>query len=350
MNDRLADLGDDVPAWATGDDTDNTPTASNGGGDIELGRMSKPADTSWDEEDDFQSTPFQSTQNENENPNKQHLIQQQQQHESEEIMKKFFQHVEVIKATIDNVSQSTRRIKQMDEKAKLAVSEGEEKRMSKEIKALIQDTNVKAKQAKNILGLLRNENKKYEAEETVNTSDMRKRENLVNTLTRKFIDEMKEYQNVQQAYKVNIRKKAVQQIKYVKEDATPEEVEQIMRSDGGREELYQQSILQGGVNDTIKQTYTKVAGKYQDILALEQSVAELHQMFLDFALLTEQQGELIDQIEFNVKSAVDYVEDANVDVHDAIESSKKVRKKQCMIIGIVIVVIIVLLFSLGILP
>ena len=80
----------------------------------------------------------------------------------------------------------------------------------------------------------------------------RKRENLVNTLTRKFIDEMKEYQNVQQAYKVNIRKKAVQQIKYVKEDATPEEVEQIMRSDGGREELYQQSILQGGVNDTIK--------------------------------------------------------------------------------------------------
>jgi t-SNARE complex subunit (syntaxin) len=51
-------------------------------------------------------------------------------------------------------------------------------------------------------------------------------------------------------------------------------------------------------------------------------------MFLDFALLTEQQGELIDQIEFNVKSAADYVEDANVDVYHAIESSKKIRKKQ----------------------
>jgi len=45
-------------------------------------------------------------------------------------------------------------------------------------------------------------------------------------------------------------------------------------------------------------TYAKVAGKYQDVLTLEQSVAELHQMFLDFALLTEQQGELLDQIEF----------------------------------------------------
>ncbi len=51
-------------------------------------------------------------------------------------------------------------------------------------------------------------------------------------------------------------------------------------------------------------------------------------MFLDFALLTEQQGELIDQIEFNVKSAADYVEEANVDVYHAIESSKSIRKKQ----------------------
>jgi t-SNARE complex subunit (syntaxin) len=75
-------------------------------------------------------------------------------------------------------------------------------------------------------------------------------------------------------------------------------------------------------------TYAKVAGKYQDVLTLEQSVAELHQMFLDFALLTEQQGELLDQIEFQVKQAGDYVEEANVDVHQAIEYQKSIRKKQ----------------------
>jgi hypothetical protein len=49
-----------------------------------------------------------------------------------------------------------------------------------------------------------------------------------------------------------------------------------------------------------------VAGKYQDVLTLEQSVAELHQMFLDFALLTEQQGELLDQIEFRFVSLFDF--------------------------------------------
>ena len=51
-------------------------------------------------------------------------------------------------------------------------------------------------------------------------------------------------------------------------------------------------------------------------------------MFLDFALLTEQQGELLDQIEYQVRSAADYIEDANVDVHEAIEYQKKIRKKQ----------------------
>ena len=121
-------------------------------------------------------------------------------------------------------------------------------------------------------------------------------------------------------------------------------------SEGGREALYQQQILSGGVNDQIKTQYRQVAGKYQDVLTLEASVAELHQMFLDFALLTEQQGELLDQIEYQVRSAADYVEDANVDVYEAIEYQKKIRKKQCWIMLIVVILIIIVLFSTGILP
>ena len=206
------------------------------------------------------------------------------------------------------------------------------------------------------------------------------------TLTKKFIDEMKIYQQSQQKYKTDIKNKVKRQVQVVKPDATDEEVDDIMKSDGGRDALYRQSILAGGVNDQIKYvlssttekslrievhtqkisnavrcvkkgnkihatihfirfhlisayfiyllplpvrtTYAKVAGKYQDVLTLEQSVAELHQMFLDFALLTEQQGELLDQIEFNVTQATDYVEEANVETHQAIEYQKSIRKKQ----------------------
>jgi t-SNARE complex subunit (syntaxin) len=75
------------------------------------------------------------------------------------------------------------------------------------------------------------------------------------------------------------------------------------------------------------------------VLVLEASVAELHQMFLDFALLTEQQGELLDQIEYQVKSASDYIEEGNKEVEEAIEIQKSIRKKQCCIIMTVLIVI-----------
>ena len=49
-------------------------------------------------------------------------------------------------------------------------------------------------------------------------------------------------------------------------------------------------LLQGDASDSITNAYMNAKDKYQDVLTLEASVAELHQMFLDFALLTEQQG------------------------------------------------------------
>ena len=46
-------------------------------------------------------------------------------------------------------------------------------------------------------------------------------------------------------------------------------------------------------------------------------------MFLDFALLTEQQGELLDQIEYQVKAASDYIDEGNSDMVQAIEIQKR---------------------------
>ena len=41
----------------------------------------------------------------------------------------------------------------------------------------------------------------------------------------------------------------------------------------------------------------KVQSKYNDTLILESQIKELHEMFVDFAILVEQQGEHIDNIE-----------------------------------------------------
>ncbi|CAB9518335.1 Syntaxin-1A [Seminavis robusta] len=305
MNDRLGDLG----AFAGDEDDDDAQFDDEAGGDIE---MQKPQQPNY--------------------------------------MDHFFSEVDKIKEDIEHVKKATRKIGDINEEALQATTTDKENELSSKLKPLIDGTNNRAKRTKTMLGLLKEDTKKLDSEGKINSSDLRVRDNLCNTLTRKFIDEMKAYQNAQQKYKTDIKKKVARQVQIVKPDATDEDIDAVMRSEGGRDALYREQILAGGVNDQIKTTYAKVAGKYQDVLTLESSVAELHQMFLDFALLTEQQGELLDQIEFQVKQAGDYVEDANVDVYESIQYQSSIRKKQCWIMAIVIVCIIVLLFATGIIP
>lgn len=347
MNDRLGSMGDETPAWALDSGGDN---------DIEEGHNATSTtqplasenyssrNVNDDDDDDFGwANETADGNNITNSGNEQEALQQQ-------YMNAFYKDIEKIRADIEAIERTTKRIGDMNDKAVLSVSDSEEADLSRELTPLIQETNKSAKRTKTMLELLKEENKKFKEEQTVKDSDMRIRENLCNTLTRKFIDEMKFYQSSQQKYKTDLKDKAVRQIKLVKPEATPDEVENIMKSDGGRTELYQQTVLAGGVNESIKKTYTNVAGKYQDVVTLEQSVAELHQMFLDFALLTMQQGELLDQIEFNVKGAADYVEEANVDVYQAIEYQKSARKKQCWIIILVVVLTLIILLAAGIIP
>jgi t-SNARE complex subunit (syntaxin) len=337
MNDRLAELQDALPSWAQEDES-----PSNGhGGDIEMGQKGNKRnsadvvahDVEWGKD------PDQGNNSSNAEAPSQ-----------PEHMKQFFNDVEAIKSDISAVTDATENIVALKDKAVLATSETAESQISDSIRKLVEGTNGRAKKCKNLLGLLKEENANLKEEGKATPADLRVRDNLVNTLLRKFIDEMKRYQNAQQQYKTDVKKKVTRQVQMIKPDATDQEVDHIMRSEGGREALYQQQILSGGINDQIKTQYRAVAGKYQDVLALEASVAELHQMFLDFALLTEQQGELLDQIEYQVRSAADYTEEGNVELHTTIVYQKKIRKKQCWIILIVVILIIIVLFSMGILP
>ena len=359
MNDRLAELQGDIPSWAQENDA-VSPKNSGGGGDIEMGTRksnkgkrkaaAEPVST-------VTVTPVVASQNDDDMPEWGRDSSDQAKNgdvaaatTQPEHMKQFFNDVEAIKADISAVTEATEQIIALRDKVVLATSETSEQTISLTIRKLVGDTNVRAKKCKNLLGLLKEENGTLKKKGEAKPSDLRVRDNLVNTLLRKFIDEMKRYQNSQQQYKTDVKKKVTRQVQMIKPDATDQEVDQIMRSEGGREALYQQQILSGGINDQIKTQYRAVAGKYQDVLTLEASVAELHQMFLDFALLTEQQGELLDQIEYQVRSAADYVEEANVEVYEAIEYQKKTRKKQCWIILIVVILIIIILFAMDILP
>jgi hypothetical protein len=165
MNNRLDDLwgGDEAPAWATGDD-------GGGGGGGGIGSSSDNGDNN----DNPQQPLFDANENDIEwgdpTPDKDEGPNGNSQ---PKFMESFFKDVDGIKADIDVIRNATKKVGEINEEAILATSTAREEELSNQLKPLIDQTNKRAKRTKNLLALLKEENKKLEGEKTVTASDMR---------------------------------------------------------------------------------------------------------------------------------------------------------------------------------
>ena len=82
------------------------------------------------------------------------------------------------------------------------------------------------------------------------------------------------------------------------------------------------------------------------MLELEAQVKELNKMFLDMAYLVEAQAELLDQIEFNVNSTMDFVERGNKEMEGAIQQQDANRRCMCYLaVSFVVIIGIIIFFS-----
>jgi t-SNARE complex subunit (syntaxin) len=121
-----------------------------------------------------------------------------------------------------------------------------ERELTSGLTPLITDTNKRAALAKSLLQRLKEECDSLRSSDRIQQNDLnelRIRENLINTLTRKFVDVMKAYQNAQQVFKVELKKKMKRQVLIVKPEATQEEIEEVIKTGGGTGEIYKTAIL-----------------------------------------------------------------------------------------------------------
>jgi syntaxin 1B/2/3 len=79
----------------------------------------------------------------------------------------------------------------------------------------------------------------------------------------------------------------------------PEEDIDRMIESGEAENIFQKAILEQG-RGRVLDTLTEIQERHRAAKELEQSLLELHQMFLDMAVLVEAQGEMLDNIEKQV--------------------------------------------------
>ncbi|KAL5477358.1 hypothetical protein EMCRGX_G024148 [Ephydatia muelleri] len=168
-----------------------------------------------------------------------------------------------------------------------------------------------------------------------NTADFRIKKAQYTTLARKFRDVMGEYNNIQEEYREKCKERIQRQLKYTGRQVTEDQVEEMIESNNTA--IFTQDIL----IDTAqkRQALNEVEERHKEILSLEQNIKELHEMFVDLAVLVDEQGEIIDRIEYNVETAAVHVDQGRKQLRQAVTLKRKSNRLRMCIICIVICVV-----------
>uniref|UniRef100_A0A0E0MC89 t-SNARE coiled-coil homology domain-containing protein n=2 Tax=Oryza punctata TaxID=4537 RepID=A0A0E0MC89_ORYPU len=116
--------------------------------------------------------------------------------------------------------------------------------------------------------------------------------------------------------------------------------EERMISEGRSEELLCAAVAEHG-KGAVLATVPEIQDRQDAVREVDRSLLELHQVFLDMAVVVESQGEQLDDIERYVNSASTYVQGGNKELSKAREHQRSSRKWLC--IGIIILLLLVLL-------
>ncbi|CAG4911671.1 unnamed protein product [Colias eurytheme] len=236
-------------------------------------------------------------------------------------MDEFFSEVEEIREMIDKIQANVEEVKKKHS-AILSAPQSDEK-TKHELEDLMADIK---KTANKVRGKLKHIEQNIEQEEHSNKSsaDLRIRKTQHSTLSRKFVEVMTEYNRTQTDYRDRCKNRILRQLEITGRATTDDELEAMLEQDNPA--VFTQGIIME--TQQAKQTLADIEARHADIIKLETSIRELHDMFMDMAMLVESQGEMIDRIEYHVEHAVDYVQTATQDTKKALKYQSKARRRE----------------------
>ncbi|XP_054455344.1 syntaxin-4 [Anoplopoma fimbria] len=161
-------------------------------------------------------------------------------------------------------------------------------------------------------------------------------------LSREFMELMGHCSTIQSQYRDRNVERIQRQLKITGTNVTDEELDLMLES--GQTDVFTQNILIDA--KATRQALNEIESRHDEILKLEQSIRELHDMFQYLAMEVEAQGEMVNQIANNINQSADYVEKAKDNVEKAVTYQQKSRKKKFWIAVCLAILLLILIISL----
>ncbi|KQK13335.1 syntaxin-related protein KNOLLE [Brachypodium distachyon] len=168
----------------------------------------------------------------------------------------------------------------------------------------------------------------------------RTRTSVTAGLRKKLKDLMLDFQALRQRM-MSEYKETVERRYYTLTGEVPEDevIERII-SEGRGEEIMGAAVAEHGKGAVLAALH-EIQDRHDAAREVERSLLELHQVFLDMAVVVESQGEQIDDIERHVVNARDYVHTGNKELGKAREHQRSSRK--CLCIGLILLLLLILI-------
>uniref|UniRef100_A0A9L0SER1 Syntaxin 2 n=1 Tax=Equus caballus TaxID=9796 RepID=A0A9L0SER1_HORSE len=239
--------------------------------------------------------------------------------EKDHFMDDFFHQVEEIRTSIAKIAQYVEDVKK-NHSIILSAPNPEGK-----IKEELEDLNKEIKKTANkIRAKLKSIEQSFDQDEGGHRTsvDLRIRRTQHSVLSRKFVEVMTEYNEAQTLFRERSKGRIQRQLEITGKTTTDDELEEMLES--GNPSIFTSDIISD--SQITRQALNEIESRHKDIMKLETSIRELHEMFMDMAMFVETQGEMINNIEKNVMNAADYVEHAKEETKKAIKYHSKARR------------------------
>ncbi|PON68749.1 t-SNARE [Parasponia andersonii] len=276
------------------------------------------------------------------------MVRQIQQSNSDIGMESFNKQIQEVEKQVDKLSGLLKKLKDANEESKsvtkASAMKAIKKRMEKDIDEVLKIARgVKAKiESLNKDNLTNRQKPGCEK----GTGVDRARTNMTNALTKKFRDIMTEFQTLRQRIQDEYREVVERRVITVTGTRPDEETIDHLIETGNSEQIFQKAIQESGRGQVLN-TLEEIQERHDAVKEIEKKLLDLHQIYMDMAVLVDAQGQIIDNIEIQVTNAVDHVRSGT----DALQTAKSLQKRsrKCMIISIILLLVIAIIIVLYIL-
>lgn len=227
----------------------------------------------------------------------------------------FFKTVEDVKSLVDRITNQTEEVERRQ--GVILSSQNRDTQNTKELEKL---NNEIKKNSSLVQVKLKSMQNNLPTDETCQRFSVFQRiyKNQHSHLTRSFVDVMRRYYRAQTDFREKCKAHIQRQLEIVDKVTTDEELEDILNCDG-----LSIFISDMKCNSQLSSlALNEIESRHLDILSLESSIRELHELFADIAVLVDIQGDLINNIEKNVMGATDYVDHSKTETDKAIVYKK----------------------------